>query len=45
MSKSILYKIENSWNITADVLLRFCNVLDCDITEIVECVIDSLEEI
>lgn len=45
MSKSILYKTKNSWNITTDVLLRFCNLLECDITEIVEYVNDSLEEI
>ena len=45
MNKSILYKIKISWDITTDVLPRFCNVLECDITEIVDCVNDSLEEI
>ena len=45
MNKSILYKIKISWNFTTDVLPRFCNVLECDITEIVECVNDSSEEI
>ncbi len=38
VSKSIFYKIKNGENITTDVLLRICNVLECDIYEIVECV-------
>ena len=45
VSKSTFYKIKNSENVTTDVLLRICNVLDCDISEIVECVNDSSEEI
>ncbi|WP_288866977.1 helix-turn-helix transcriptional regulator [uncultured Sneathia sp.] len=38
VSKSTFYKIKNSENVTTDVLLRICNVLECDISEIVECV-------
>lgn len=45
MSKSTFYKIKNGENVTTDVLLRTCNVLECDISEIVECVNDSQEEI
>ena len=45
MSKSTFYKIKNGDNVTTDVLLRICNVLECDISEIVECVNDSSEEI
>ena len=45
MSKSIFYKIKNGENVTTDVLLRICNVLECDISEIVECVNDSSEGI
>mgnify|MGYP002755270340 FL=1 len=45
VSKSTFYKIKNGKNVTTDVLLRICNVLECDISEIVECVNDSLEEI
>ena len=37
VSKSTFYKIKNGDNITTDVLLRICNVLECDISEIVEC--------
>ena len=37
VSKSIFYKIKNGQNVTTDVLLRICNTLDCDISEIVEC--------
>ena len=38
VSKSTFYKIKNGENVTTDVLLRVCNVLECDISEIVECV-------
>ena len=45
VSKSTFYKIKNGDNVTTDVLLRICNVLECDISDIVECVNDSSEEI
>ena len=45
VSKSTFYKIKNGENVTTDVLLRICNVLECDISEIVECVNESSEEI
>ena len=45
VSKSTFYKIKNGDNVTTDVLLRICNVLECVISEIVECVNDSSEEI
>ena len=45
VSKSTFYKIKNGDNVTTDVLLRIWNVLECDISEIVECVNDSSEEI
>lgn len=45
VSKSTFYKIKNGDNVTTDVSLRICNVLECDISEIVECVNDSSEEI
>lgn len=45
VSKSTFYKIKNGDNVTTDVLLRICNVLECDISETVECVNDSSEEI
>lgn len=38
VSKSTFYKIKNGQNVTTDVLLRICNTLNCDISEIVECV-------
>ncbi|WP_066729616.1 helix-turn-helix transcriptional regulator [Sneathia sanguinegens] len=38
VSKSTFYKIKNGENVTTDVLLRICDVLECDISEIVECV-------
>lgn len=45
VSKSTFYKIKNGNNVTTDVLLRICNVLECDISEIVEYVNDSSEEV
>ena len=45
VSRSTFYKIKNGENVTTDVLLKICNVLECDISEIVECVNDSQEEI
>lgn len=38
VSKSTFYKIKNGGNVTTDVLIRICDVLNCDISEIVECV-------
>lgn len=38
VSKSTFYKIKNGENVTTDVLLRICDVLECDISEIVECI-------
>ena len=37
VSKSTFYKIKNGENVTTGVLLRICDVLECDISEIVEC--------
>lgn len=45
VSRSTFYKIKNGENVTTDVLLKICNVLECDISEIVECVNDSSEVI
>jgi hypothetical protein len=45
VSRSTFYKIKNGENVTTDVLLRICDVLECDISEIVECVNDSSEGI
>lgn len=36
VSKSTFYKMKNGENITTDVLVRICDILDCDISEIVE---------
>ena len=36
VSRSTFYKIKRGENVTTDVLLRVCDVLDCDISDIVE---------
>lgn len=36
ISKSTFYKIKNGDNVTTDILLRICDILKCDISEIVE---------
>ena len=38
VSRSTFYKIKKGENVTTDVLLRICDVLECDISEIVECI-------
>ncbi|MFC6276476.1 helix-turn-helix domain-containing protein [Psittacicella hinzii] len=38
ISKSTFYKLKHGENVTTDVLVRICAVLQCDIAEIVECV-------
>ena len=38
ISKSTFYKMKNGENITTDVLVRICNVLECDVSDSGECV-------
>lgn len=38
VSRSTFYKLKNGKNVNTDTLLRICNALDCDISEIVECI-------
>lgn len=38
VSRSTFYKLKNGENVNTDTLLRICNALKCDISEIVECV-------
>lgn len=45
ISKSTFYKIKNGQNVTTDVLLRICNTLNCDISDVMECVEVGTEEI
>lgn len=42
VSKNTFYKIKEAENVTGDILLRICDILQCDISEIVECV--SIED-
>lgn len=36
VSRSTFYKLKKGENVTTSVLLRICNELNCDISEIVE---------
>ncbi|MSA96646.1 helix-turn-helix domain-containing protein [Finegoldia sp. BIOML-A2] len=45
ISKSTFYKIKNGQNVTTDVILRICNTLNCDISDVMECVEFETEEI
>ena len=45
VSKSTFYKIKNGQNVTTDVLLRICNTLNCDISDVMECIEFETEEI
>ena len=38
VSRSTFYKLKNGENVTTDILLRICDSLDCDISEIMECI-------
>lgn len=38
VSRSTFYKLKNGENVTIDVLIRICEALERDISEIVECV-------
>lgn len=38
ISKSTFYKMKNGENITTEVLIKICDVLECDIADIVECI-------
>lgn len=38
ISKSTFYKLRKDENVTTDVLLKICDYLDCDISEIMECI-------
>ena len=38
ISRSTFYKLKNGENVTTDILLRICDALDCDISEIMECI-------
>ena len=45
ISKSTFYKIKNGQNVTTDVLLRICNTLNCDISDVMKCIEFYTEEI
>jgi len=41
ISSTSIAKLGKGENVTTDVLLRICSALNCDISEIVECVHDD----
>ena len=38
ISKSTFYKLKHNKNVTTDILLRICNELDCELSDVVECI-------
>lgn len=38
ISRSTFYKLKNDDNVNTETLLKICNTLKCDISEIMECV-------
>lgn len=40
ISKSTFYKMKSGENVTTDTLVKICEALKCDISDIVECVED-----
>ena len=41
ISSTSIAKLGKGENVTTDVLLRICSALNCDISEIIECVHDD----
>ena len=41
ISSTSIAKLGKGENVTTDVLLRICSALNCDISEIVECIHDD----
>ena len=44
LSSTCIAKLGKGENVTTDVLLRICIALKCDISDIVECVEETLDE-
>lgn len=44
INSSTLEKLTNNENVTTDVLVRICNELECDVSDIMEFVSDKLTE-
>lgn len=44
LSSTCIAKLGKGENVTTNVLLRICIALNCDISDIVECVEESLDE-
>lgn len=40
ISRSTFYKLKRDENVTTDILLKICIYLDCDISDIMQCVKD-----
>lgn len=38
ISRRTFYKLKKDENVTTDVLLKICEEINCDISEIVECI-------
>ncbi|WP_426461344.1 helix-turn-helix domain-containing protein [Mycoplasma hafezii] len=43
ISKTTLYKLVNNKNVTTDILLRICKALECDLSDIIECITSDCE--
>lgn len=44
LSSTCIAKLGKGENVTTDVLLRICIALNCDISDIVECIEETLDE-
>ena len=38
ISPSTFYKMKNNENVTTDTLMKICSTLECDISDIIECI-------
>lgn len=44
LSSSSIAKLSKNENVTTDILVRICQVLSCDISDIVEIEMDNIED-
>lgn len=42
ISSSTFYKLKHNENVTTDVLVRICDTLDCDISDIMSCIKENI---
>lgn len=45
IGRSTFYKLKNDENVNTETLLKICKVLECDISDIVECIDKEVQNV